>query len=628
MKTSRWVTAWAVLSGLLLSACLDEPSCPDGARKVGSRCVAQSSSTADADGGVDQAPDAGEEPPDECQPEPERCGDGIDNDCDGTVDEGSPESCNGVDDDCDGRVDEEVLNAFYEDRDGDGVGSGEATLSCEAPKGFVAAHGDCDDSDAALSPEADEVCDGLDNNCDGEPDEAFACVQGTLTECVTQCGSIGSGTCTDACEPPTGAACALPAESCNFVDDDCDGIVDEDLWERTPLTHVWSAAGDQNPRVASLPRPGGGSWVLYQAMAQSPQGVSVEELDETGAHVRTVPDAHQRTAGLLLFLATAVEEWIVVAGSEYGAAGTATVNRVQVYRAEDFTFVSEHTFASDGPLVAISALTDDGGPLHVLLLSTSGSGTYARVLRRSAADVWSGPTSPVQITPSPSTALDIAVERIPCREEWVVATSGRGGSDGKNTGKLQRLDLDGTLVGGEVPLYGAWGVVGLGRSETDCNSRDPELLVMVLSDVNTPDTTRTGFVRFRVGRTSGAFSQALRFDLAKLGVANATILHHGGRWLVAGLQFTDKPGPYLAEMDGAATALRRIPLAEDPSSPNPGGGSYIPFASSLSGMTAAGSAITLTFGKVQGSNLDEVYQQANPGDSDVAAAVTYTIGCR
>src|SRR5690606_8899352 len=95
-----------------------------------------------------------------CQPEPERCDDGADNDCDEIIDEGTPETCNGLDDDCDGHTDEDVLASFYEDHDGDGVGSGEATLSCEAPDGFVTEPGDCNDSDAALSPKADEVCDG------------------------------------------------------------------------------------------------------------------------------------------------------------------------------------------------------------------------------------------------------------------------------------------------------------------------------------------------------------------------------------------------------------------------------------------------------------------------------------
>ncbi len=83
------------------------------------------------------------------------------------------ETCaNGIDDDCDGRVDEaggmssgEV--PFYADADGDGYASTEATgTTCAADP--PAQGSDCDDADAAINPGATEACDGFDNNCDGE----------------------------------------------------------------------------------------------------------------------------------------------------------------------------------------------------------------------------------------------------------------------------------------------------------------------------------------------------------------------------------------------------------------------------------------------------------------------------
>ncbi len=80
----------------------------------------------------------------------EICGDGIDNDCDGSVDEGGgAEVCDGVDNDCDGLVDEGF------DADGDG---------------FTSCGGDCDDANANVYPGAPELCDGLDNDCDGAVD--------------------------------------------------------------------------------------------------------------------------------------------------------------------------------------------------------------------------------------------------------------------------------------------------------------------------------------------------------------------------------------------------------------------------------------------------------------------------
>ncbi|MEM6930982.1 MAG: putative metal-binding motif-containing protein, partial [Myxococcota bacterium] len=60
---------------------------------------------------------------------------------------------------------------FYADADQDGFGDPETAVSaCEAPDGYVDEAGDCDDSSAAARPGGDEVCDGLDNDCDGQVD--------------------------------------------------------------------------------------------------------------------------------------------------------------------------------------------------------------------------------------------------------------------------------------------------------------------------------------------------------------------------------------------------------------------------------------------------------------------------
>jgi hypothetical protein len=44
------------------------------------------------------------------------------------------------------------------------------SVACEAPAGLIAAGSDCDDATATVNPAAAEVCDGLDNNCDGLAD--------------------------------------------------------------------------------------------------------------------------------------------------------------------------------------------------------------------------------------------------------------------------------------------------------------------------------------------------------------------------------------------------------------------------------------------------------------------------
>lgn len=95
-----------------------------------------------------------------------------DDDCDdtqGTMFPGNPESCDYLDNDCNGTVDEGVTIPYYRDVDADGYGdAADVTQDCSLPSGYSAVDTDCDDVDAAISPAASEICmDDLDNNCDG-----------------------------------------------------------------------------------------------------------------------------------------------------------------------------------------------------------------------------------------------------------------------------------------------------------------------------------------------------------------------------------------------------------------------------------------------------------------------------
>jgi hypothetical protein len=90
--------------------------------------------------------------------------------CDDFSDD-SIEICNGADDDCDGVADNDALDAptWFEDGDGDFFGTDEgARVQCLAPAGdWVADGGDCNDDDDAVFPTAAEICNGVDDNCDG-----------------------------------------------------------------------------------------------------------------------------------------------------------------------------------------------------------------------------------------------------------------------------------------------------------------------------------------------------------------------------------------------------------------------------------------------------------------------------
>ncbi|MFT5583669.1 MAG: hypothetical protein ACI9VR_001249 [Cognaticolwellia sp.] len=64
---------------------------------------------------------------------------------------------------------------WYPDFDGDGFGDSAHSFSaCSAPANYVADALDCDDTNSAVNPSATEVCNGIDDNCDGNLDDASA----------------------------------------------------------------------------------------------------------------------------------------------------------------------------------------------------------------------------------------------------------------------------------------------------------------------------------------------------------------------------------------------------------------------------------------------------------------------
>lgn len=101
------------------------------------------------------------------------------NDNDPAINPGATEICDGIDNNCDGQIDEGLtMYTYYEDTDNDGFGVSNAnditTCDSNTPAGYSTLDTDCDDADAATYPGAQEVCDGLDNNCDGQIDEGLA----------------------------------------------------------------------------------------------------------------------------------------------------------------------------------------------------------------------------------------------------------------------------------------------------------------------------------------------------------------------------------------------------------------------------------------------------------------------
>jgi hypothetical protein len=94
------------------------------------------------------------------------------NDNDPAMFPGNPEVCDGKDNDCNPATPDPGTATYYLDSDGDGFGDlSKPTTACSIPAGYVTNSLDCNDANAAINPNAIEVCDGVDNNCVGGIDE-------------------------------------------------------------------------------------------------------------------------------------------------------------------------------------------------------------------------------------------------------------------------------------------------------------------------------------------------------------------------------------------------------------------------------------------------------------------------
>jgi hypothetical protein len=150
---------------------------------------------------------------------------------------GGVEICDGEDNDCDGQLDEsdaEDATTYFADTDGDGYGDPSVSeSSCSQPSGFVENDEDCNDSNPNVNPDAEELCDGTDDdNCDGTVDEQCPCSAGETRDCGTDVGvcQTGQQSCDESgtwggCNGGQGGS----TETCDGLDNDCDGTADEDF---------------------------------------------------------------------------------------------------------------------------------------------------------------------------------------------------------------------------------------------------------------------------------------------------------------------------------------------------------------------------------------------------------------
>ncbi len=265
------------------TSCLSSQECPDGFACEAKICVAQendcqcqSAATnighstpcwSGDDGfcsGQRICEESGLSPCDAPLPEAEVC-DGLDNDCDGMADEEvapetcelsnehgtctgqtacyqgkslcaasdpKPEVCDGLDNDCDGEVDEEGATdctPWFVDSDGDGYGSPEVHCTCQPGASAADNSLDCDDANPDVFVAAPEKCDNLDNDCDGSVDED--CDLDGDGYCAMSPLAAGPGmVCKHAlvdCNDLSASIHPGHPEWCDGLDNDCDQVADE-----------------------------------------------------------------------------------------------------------------------------------------------------------------------------------------------------------------------------------------------------------------------------------------------------------------------------------------------------------------------------------------------------------------
>lgn len=217
-------------------------------------------------------------------------------DTDADVNPGELELCDGQDTDCDGDVDEDDAadaDTWYVDADSDGYGwVSTTTTSCAQPSGYVADATDCDDTNGALNPGEPEICDTLDNDCDGSTDESDATDATTWYLDSDTDGYGRSSTSTLSCSAPSGYVALdtdcddadisinpAATEYCDAVDNDCDGEIDED------------DAADVSTWYADADADGYGDSTDTTEACDQPTGYVSDSTDTNDANSETFPGA-------------------------------------------------------------------------------------------------------------------------------------------------------------------------------------------------------------------------------------------------------------------------------------------------------------------------------------------------
>lgn len=227
-------------------------------------------------------------------------------DCDDSnpnINPNSPEICDGIDNDCNILIDDGLtVYTYYFDNDNDNFGdAGNWLDTClvNPPMGYVLNALDCDDNNASLNPDIAEICDGIDNDCNGDIDDGLTVYTYYLDSDNDNYGDAGSWLDTCLVNPPMGYvtnaldcndadATLNPdiAEVCDGIDNDCNGDIDDGL---TLYTYYFDSDNDNYGDINAR---------LDTCLATPPVGYVTNDLDCVDTNPNLNPDIAEICDGI------------------------------------------------------------------------------------------------------------------------------------------------------------------------------------------------------------------------------------------------------------------------------------------------------------------------------------------